>query len=339
MYQRALIIGINGMDGSLLADLLLSKQYEVHGMVRRSSSAPANLWRIANCLDRVTLHEGDLLDPASLHRIIAEVRPAEIYQEADQDHVGFSYATPAYSTQVTLGGVVNVLEAVRAIDPSIRVFQPCSATMFGAALAPQDERTPLAPQSPYAVMKAAAFLYCQHMRREHGLWVATAIMCNHDSDRRRGDYLLHKIARKAAELARDPDGTHQPLMVESLDMQVDIGWAPEYVEACWRIVQQDQPDDYVLASGDPWSIRAIIQTAFVRAGVAHLFDAVVCEDASTARPGPRPRLIGNAAKARKVLGFAPTKDAADVVEMLVDHYRGTVVVGQEAAPEVAGVSA
>lgn len=345
--MRALILGVGGQDGSFLADLLLSKGYDVHGVVRHSSHGPDNLWRIQHLLnqqgnhlsecntkhrgcspacpkdisERLTLHSGDLLDPFSIRKVIEETNPAEMFNLADQDHVGFSLATPAYSMAVTAGGAMTVLEAVRQVSKNIRVFQPCSATQFGCAPAPQHERTPFAPQSPYAVAKCAAFYAAQHYRREHGMHVSTAILYNHDSVRRRGDYLLHKICQGVARIAQ---GVQDELVLGDLSMLVDIGHAPEYVEGMWKILQQDKPDDFILASDDAWSIRDITRHAFEAAGVPSQFEGRVRSDSAFARPGPQPQLIGHTAKARRTFGWNPQQNVMDVVELLVRHYESSM---------------
>lgn len=309
MTRRVLILGITGQDGSYLADLLLEKGCEVHGLVRHSSSYPDNLWRIEHALDRLTLHSGDLTDPASVYRIIDEVRPAELYNEADQDHVGTSYATPAYSMDVTAGAVARTLEAVRRIDPAIRVFQPVSATMFGTTPPPQNEGSAFAPQSPYAVAKVSAYYLCQHFRREYGMFVSTATLFNHDSPRRVGDYLLHKLCRAAVR--------GEPLALGCLDQRVDIGYAPEYVAAMHRLMQLDQPADVVLSSGDTWTIRELARHAYAAVGLD--FEQYVTE--APYRPGPVPYLFGDSRKATKLIGWKPTIRVDHILDLLIDHYR------------------
>jgi len=314
--KRALILGITGQDGSYLADLLLEKGCAVAGMVRRSSSEPANLWRIKHLLDRVILYSGDLSDPASVCRILDDVRPDLIFNEADQDHVGWSYKTPGYSIDVTAGAVVRLLEAVRCNHPAARVFQPLSATMFGNAPPPQNEQTPFAPASPYAVAKTAAYYACQHYRREYGLFVSTAIFYNHDSERRGGDYLLQKIARGAVAVARKQRET---LLIGDEDARVDVGYAPEYIDAAWRIIQLDRPDNFVIGTGREVTVRDLAAEALRTVGFCN-WRFFLSVDTEFKRPGIPPILIADCRYARNVFGWEPKHDAGSVVRMLVKHF-------------------
>lgn len=307
--KRALILGIGGQDGSFLADLLLDKGYAVHGMYRRSSSD--SLWRIAHIRDRVHLHIGDMTDGGSIDRIVREVHPHEIYNEADQDHVGASYDSPEVSVDVTAGAVLRLLETVRKFNKSIRVFQPCSATQFGWSDPPQSEETPMNPGSPYACAKALAYNLCRHYRRDRGVWVSTAILFNHDSERRRGNYLLHEIARSVAR--------RELISVADPGAVVDIGYAPEFVDGIWRVMQQDQPSDYVLATGLPWPVQPIIASACKFAGLPG--NHPILTDLSKVRPGGSPTLIGNPSKAKREIGWSPTVDAVQMVKRLVSYYR------------------
>ncbi len=261
MTKRALILGIGGQDGSYLADLLVSKGYEVHGLYRRTSVD--NLWRIKHLLNKIQLHCGDITDPNSLHRVLQDVKPHELYNEADQDHVGTSFQTPKLSMDVTAGGVLNVLESVKACCPDCKVFQPTSATIFGDALPPQTESTSLNPLSPYACAKAHAYYLARYYRQVYNLHVSTSILYNHDSTRRSGDYLLHNIAKQAIAVS-----SHQQsyITIGNPDMSVDIGYAPDYCEGIYKILQQSTPDDYILASG-PTTIRNLISSALEQAGV------------------------------------------------------------------------
>lgn len=281
MSKRALILGIGGMDGSYLAEVLLDKGYSVHGLYRRSSVD--NLARIRHLLGRVTLHQGDMADSLSVREAICLAQPSLIFNEADQDSVGWSFNTAGLSVDITYGGLARLLEFLRRWDEKVRVFQPLSATMFGAAPPPQDESTPFAPASPYACAKTAAYYLCQHYRREYGLHVSTAILFNHDSPRRGPGYLLQRIARR------------EPLWGD-LQEVVDVGHAREYMEAAWRIMQLDRPDDFVLGTGRGYRIADL---------------------ASERHPKPVGAAAGlraDAAKARAAFGFAPTMDAPAVLE-------------------------
>lgn len=318
MAKRALILGA-GQDASFLAEILLEKDYEVHLLHRRSSAD--NLWRVRHLLDRIELHKGDMADPAGVEDTIHRVYPSEIYNEADQDHVDWSLATPAYSADITYGAVVRTLEALRRFSracPHVRFFQPLSATMFGAAPPPQNEDTAFAPQSPYAVSKVAAYYACQHYRREYGLHVSTAIMYSHDSVRRQGDYLLHRICRGAVRIAA---GKEKSLALGDLDAVVDIGCAREYMEGVHRLMQLPQPGDYVLSSGRHWTIRGLVECAFRTAGVKNKFDSLSVSDDTFHRPGPPCQLVGDSAKAREAFGFRPLRGPGDLVEELVEKYR------------------
>ena len=288
--KRVLIFGINGQDGSFLAEILLERGYEVHGFYRRSSVD--NLSRIRHLLSDVTLHKGDLTDYGSVHRAVAECLPLhEVYNEADQDHVGWSQSAPSYSAAVTYGGVVNVLEAVRQLTPTTRIFQPVSATMFGYAPPRQDETTRLYPQSPYACAKVAAYYLCQHYRREHGMFVSCGILFNHDSPRRSGDYLLQRIAR-GEELWGD------------LETIVDIGYAREYMEAVWKLMQLDRPDDFVLGTGRGYRIKDLLTGNRVPLDYKMEYG-----------------LVAYPVKAIQTFGFDPQYDAYSVLTMLRGHYR------------------
>lgn len=316
MTKRALILGA-GQDASYLADLLLGKQYEVHLLYRRSSVD--NLWRVRHCLDRLTLHKGDLADPTSVARAVAASVPEEIYHLADQDHVDWSFAAPDYSIDITAGSVCRLLELVRGYEVTKpKVFIPLSATMFGAAPPPQNEDTPFAPASPYAVAKTAAFYLCAHHRREYGMHVSTAIFYNHDSIRRQGSYLLHKICRGAVRIAR---GEQESLPLGDVNMRVDIGYAADYVKAAWQMMQLDRPDDFVIATGHGWTVREMAEEALRVAGVRENAASLLTHDATFRRPGHAPTLIGDPAKARRAFGFQPKATVSDVIVMLVDHYR------------------
>ena len=314
MVKRALILGIGGQDGSYLAELLLAKGYEVHGLVRRSSVD--NLWRIAGIRDRVTLHQGDLLDTMSLHNAIGQAHPHEIYNEADQDHVGFSREAALYSTAVTFGGVANLLEVLLScVDwaGQMKVFQPLSSTMFGMAPPPQDENTPLAPASPYACAKAGAWMLCKHYRREHGLDVRCGIMFNHDSPRRGPGYLLGEIVNQALAVR---DGKRKMIELRNLDLRVDIGHARDFMEGAWQIMQLDKPDDYVLATGKGWTIRELAERALIYVGMART------KIAEPKQKTVEPELIGDTALTEAAILWHPTLTCY-VLEELIEAADGT----------------
>lgn len=248
--KKALILGITGMDGSYLADILLEKGYEVHGMVRRSSTG--NLKNIEHNLLSLKLHNGDMSDPLSIREIISDIEPDEIYNEADQDHVGYSYDTVSYSGDITGSAVGRLLEIVRTTWKHAKVFIPLSATMFGNAPAPQNVDTPFNPQSPYAVSKVAAYYWAKYYREHHGMFVTSAILYNHDSVRRTGDYLLHKIARQAVAVQRGQQETIE--LTGNLSLQVDVGHAFDYMTAAYHSMQQAIPRVVLIGSGISISI-------------------------------------------------------------------------------------
>lgn len=266
MSKRALILGVGGQDGSYMADLLLAKGYEVWGLYRKSSVD--NLQRIRHLLEpepRIKLVRGDVTDAWGLISVIQDANPDEVYHLADQDKPDWSTAAPTYQVSVGVASVVNALEAVSKIRASqrqwhggekTRMFYPLSATMFGDAPAPQNEETPLRPQSVYACAKAAAWHLCRHYREQHRVWVACGIMFNHDSPRRGPDYLLQKICRQAWEIKQGKRGGFD--IPGDLGTRVDIGYAPEYMEAAWRIMQLERPDDFCVGTRIARSIWELI---------------------------------------------------------------------------------
>lgn len=317
MQKKALILGINGQDGSYLAEILLERGYEVHGVVRRNSQP--NLWRIQHILDQLVIHQGDLLDFSSIYSIFWKILPDEIYNEADQDHIGFSQATPSYSAEITYGAVANLLELVRQIkQPKIKLFQPVSATMFGNAPAPQDEETPFDPQSPYAISKLAAYYLCKHYREKHGLFVSTAILYNHDSVRRQGDYLLHYICKAAVRISH---GDAEELSISNPDLRVDIGCAREYMEAIYKLMQLDSSIDLVIGSGFAGTIYSFVQTAFgkMRIPMNRLTTTIPTESSS---------LLSDCSKAMDLLWFKPQRSVYQIIVELCDHYTDILYGGK-----------
>lgn len=312
--KRALIFGVGGQDGSYLAELLLDKGYEVHGTHRRSSYD--NLTRLPQAArERVTLHRCELTDALRVNDVIWQVAPDEIYNMADQDEVGWSKDAPGYSVQVTYGAVATILESVRRESGGglCPVFQPVSSTMFGNAMKPCDENSPLAPQSPYACAKAAAYLLCRHYRREHGVFVSCGVFFNHDSPRRGPNYLLQTIARQAVEVWR---GKRERIELRpGPDAAVNVGWAPDYVQAAWLTLQQDKPDDYVIANDWPVHISTYCQAALTELGL----DPRSCTEMGGTEIG------GLAATDKiKTLGWTLTKDPLDVVRAIVRHFKGVL---------------
>jgi len=310
--MKALILGVTGQDGSYLAEILLEKGYEVHGMVRRS--ATGNTRNIEHLLDRITVHRGDLADTTSLYRIIRTVAPRELYNEADQDHVRWSFDTPEYSYDITAAAVGRLLEIVRQIDPTIKVFQPTTSNMFGKVTEwPQTEETPFRPQSPYACAKLLAYVLARHYRETYGMFVSTAILYNHESPRRTEEYVTRKITRAAARIKA---GLQDRLLLGDLSAAVDWGYAREYMEAAWRILQQDTPDDYIISTGETHTVREWLDTAFELVGLEP--DRHVSLDAGLLRPGNPALLVGNASKAKAAFGFDPQVKFRRLIEVMLE---------------------
>ncbi len=311
MKKKALILGITGQDGSYLAELLLQKGYEVHGMYRRS--ATGNLKNINHILDKIKLHKGDLADSSSFYRIISEVMPDEIYNEADQDNVGWSYDLPAYSYDITAAAVGRVLEAIKQINKKIKFFQPLSATMFGDAKeVPQTEKTPFIPQSPYACGKTLAFYLAKYYREVHGMFVSTAIFYNHDSPRRSEEYLLHKICASAVRISK---GLQDKLRIGSLDLRVDIGYAEDYMEAAWKIMQLDKGEDFIISTGKTYTIGELIDEAFSQVGIKK--EGLIEIDPNFARPGKQVELVGDITKAKIKIGWEPKVNSKELIRILI----------------------
>lgn len=322
----ALVLGCNGQTGSYLCERLLAKGRTVHGMVRHSSN-PNQLWRIKPLLDRITLHEGDLTDYSSLENIVNSIEPDEVYNLADQDSVAYSSITPLYTVQVTYGGVANLLEVVRKNCPKARVFQPISATVFRPAprqgsteLLPINEKSELDPQSPYATAKAAAWYLCRYYRRKHGLFVACALPCNHDSPRRNSGYLLGKLVKEAALVA---SGKLEAITVGSLDLRVDIGYAMEFAEAYTRMLELPEPTDLVLGTGVGVLINDLVGAALQMAGVPNPQSAELRRVDQSVNCNRLIQLVADSAKAVHYINWRPKYDAIKVLELIRQSSQGT----------------
>jgi len=312
MTQRALITGITGQDGSYLAELLLEQGYEVFGMVRRSSTQ--TLDRIEHLRDRLTLMQGDLLDQSSLAIILRDVRPREVYNLAAQSFVATSWNQPVLTGEFTALGVTRLLEAVRQVDPAIRFYQASSSEMFGRVReTPQTETTPFHPRSPYAVAKAYGHYIAVNYRESYGMFVCSGILFNHESPRRGLEFVTRKITDGVARIKH---GLARELRLGNLDARRDWGFAGDYVEAMWRMLQQAQPDDYVVATGETHSVQAFCEVAFARAGLDWRAHVVV--DPQFVRPAEVDMLLGDASKARTALGWKPRATFHDLVTMMVD---------------------
>ncbi|MFH1134337.1 MAG: GDP-mannose 4,6-dehydratase [Nanoarchaeota archaeon] len=310
--RKALIMGITGQDGSYLAELLLGKGYEVHGLIRKS--ATGNRKNIMHILDRITLHRGDLADATSVYRIIAKVMPDEVYNEADQDHVSWSFDSVDYSCNITAAAVARNLEIIRQINPKIKYFQPVSSNMFGIAKNPQTEETGFRPQSPYGAAKAFAYTICRYYREVFGMHVSTGIFYNHESPRRTDEYVTRKITKAAARIKL---GLQKKLKLGYLDTKVDFGYAPEYMEAAWKIMQLDKADDFIICTGEAHSVKEFLEEAFKVVGLKA--DDYVEFDPAFARPGNTGHLVGDYSKAKKAFGFEPKVKFKQLVKLLVEN--------------------
>jgi GDPmannose 4,6-dehydratase len=329
MTRRAIITGITGQDGSYLAELLLDKGYEVTGIVRRSS-AP-NFWRIEHLLDRIQLRPADLLDQLSLIRVIADVRPHELYNLAAMSFVPASWDQPMLTGEYNAQGVTRVLEAIRQTDPAIRLYQASSSEMFGKVRdVPQTELTPFYPRSPYGVSKAFGHYITVNYRESYGLFACSGILFNHESPRRGLEFVTRKVTDGVARIKL---GLSDALHLGNLDACRDWGFAGDYVRAMWLMLQQDRPDDYVIATGASHSVRELVETAFGHAGLD--WRTHVRTDPALLRPAEVEHLIGDPAKAKRELGWAPTTDFAGLIGMMVTAdvdrlSRGSQRVGVEA---------
>jgi GDPmannose 4,6-dehydratase len=312
MAKRALITGITGQDGSYLAELLLEKGYEVVGTVRRSS-AP-NFWRIEHLLDRVTLKPADLLDQLSLLRVIDEVRPSEIYNLAAMSFVPASWDQPLLTGEFNAQGVTRLLDAVRQVDTSIKIYQASSSEMFGKVReVPQSETTPFYPRSPYGVSKVFAHYITINYRESYNLFAVSGMLFNHESPRRGLEFVTRKVTDGVARIKL---GLASTLSIGNLDAHRDWGFAGDYVRAMWMMLQRDTPDDFVIATGVSHSVRDLIQIAFARVGLD--WQKHVRVDPALLRPAEVEHLLGDAAKAKKELGWTPSVDFTQLVEMMVD---------------------
>src|SRR5216110_73918 len=300
MARRAVISGITGQDGSYLAELLLDKGYEVTGIVRRSS-AP-NLWRIEHLLDRIELRPGDLLDQLSLMKVLAEVRPHELYNLAAMSFVPASWDQPMLTGEFNAQGVTRVLEAIRQVDPEIRLYQASSSEMFGEVReVPQTELTPFYPRSPYGVSKAFAHYITVNYRESYDLYAVSGMLFNHESPRRGLEFVTRKVTDGVARIKL---GLTDNLALGNLDAHRDWGFAGDYVQAMWLMLQQDRADDYVIATGISHSVRELVETAFGHAGLD--WQKYIRIDPALKRPAEVAHLIGDASKGQRLLGWAPS---------------------------------
>ncbi len=333
--KKALITGITGQDGSYLAEFLLEKGYEVHGVVRRSSSS--NTSRIDHLKGKVTLHEGDLSDASSIFRIVAEVRPDEIYNLAAQSHVQVSFDVPEYSGDVDALGVLRILEAVRVLGmaKTCRIYQASTSELYGKVEeVPQSETTPFHPYSPYAVAKQYGFWMTKEYREAYGMFAVSGILFNHESERRGENFVTRKITLAAARIA---EGLQDHLELGNLDSLRDWGYAKDYVECMWMILQHHEPEDFVIATGVQHTVRDFTEKAFKENGIELRWEGeginekgydvntgkmLVCVNEKWYRPTDVVNLLGDPTKARTVLGWNPTKTSYEqLVKIMATHDR------------------
>lgn len=316
--KKALITGITGQDGSYLAEQLLAKGYEVHGLIRRSSSF--NTQRLDDLYRdphesgvRLKLHHGDLGESSRLVRLLHELQPDEVYHLGAQSHVRVSFDIPEYTSDITGMGTVRLLEAIRDAGVAPRFYQASSSEMYGSTPPPQAEDTPFHPRSPYAVSKVTAYWITVNYRESYGLFACNGILFNHESPRRGETFVTRKITRA---LARIHAGLQDKLYLGNLDAQRDWGYAPDYTEAMWRMLQADEPDDYVIATGEMHSVRDFLDVAAKHLGMD--WQDVVEIDERYYRPAEVDALCGDATKARERLGWAPTVTFDELVRIMVD---------------------
>ncbi|HLY73581.1 MAG TPA: GDP-mannose 4,6-dehydratase [Planctomycetota bacterium] len=310
--KRALITGITGQDGSYLADFLLEKGYQVHGMVRRSSTE--NFERINHLRNQVTLHQADLLDQLSIIELIKSIRPHELYNLAAQSFVPTSWVQPVLTGEFTAMGVTRVLEAVRLVDRKIRFYQASSSEMFGQVQeTPQSERTPFWPRSPYGVAKVYGHWITVNYRESYDLFACSGILFNHESPRRGKEFVTRKISHAVASIKL---GLQKELRLGNLDAKRDWGFAGDYVRAMWMMLQEKKPDDFVIATGENHTVRDFLEIAFGHVGMHWKKHVVI--DPALIRPAEVNTLLGNPAKSRRKLGWKPQVSFPELVRMMVD---------------------
>jgi GDPmannose 4,6-dehydratase len=322
--RKALITGITGQDGSYLAEQLIDKGYEVHGLVRRSSSFNTDrldhLYRDPHERGvRLIMHYGDLTESSRLVKLVYEIQPEEIYHLGAQSHVRVSFDTPEYTSDAVGLGTVRLLEAIRETGVQTRFYQASSSEMFGAAPPPQSESTPFHPRSPYAVAKVMAHWITVNYRESYGIFAATGILFNHESPRRGETFVTRKITRA---LARIEAGLQEKLFLGNLDAKRDWGYSPDYTDAMWRILQADEPDDYVIATGEMHSVRDFLDEAAAHMGLD--WQEVVEFDERYLRPAEVDALCGDASKAHEKLDWKPTVTFKELVRIMVDADRETL---------------
>ena len=310
--KKALITGVTGQDGSYLSELLLSKGYEIHGIMRRSSSF--NTARIEHIFKQLNLHFGDLSDGSSLGHLLSSIKPDEVYNLGAQSHVRVSFECPEYTSDIDAMGTLRLIEAVKAHCPEARYYQASTSELYGKVQeTPQRETTPFYPRSPYGIAKLFGYWYTVNAR-ERGMYACNGILFNHESPRRGETFVTHKVTKAAARIKM---GLQDTLSLGNLDAKRDWGHAKDFVEGMWLMLQQDQPDDYVLATGETHTIRELLDVAFERVGLD--WTKYVTQDQKYYRPTEVDLLLGDASKAKRILGWEPEITFKELIEEMVDY--------------------
>ena len=321
--KKALITGITGQDGSYLAELLLSKGYEVHGVIRRAStfntSRLEGIYQNPQDSDRkLFLHYGDLSDTGTIRKLIFDIQPDELYNLAAQSHVKVSFDIPEYTGDITGLGVLRILEAIKDLEKTTgkktKFYQASSSEMFGAAPPPQNELTPFHPRSPYGVAKVFAYYATKNYHEAYGIFAVNGILFNHESPRRGETFVTKKITRGVARIKA---GLERKIYLGNLDARRDWGYAPEYMEAAWRMLQESQPDDYVIGTGETHSVKDFVEAAFARAGIKN-WQEYVEVDKRYMRPAEVENLVADTRKAKEKIGWEPKTKFDDLVKIMVE---------------------
>ena len=318
--KKALILGVTGQDGSYLADILLEKGYEVHGLIRKS--ATGNTKNILHLIEDESvfnisffLHRGDLLDTTSLYRVFSDVNPDEVYNEADQDHVIWSYDMVGYSSDITALAVARILEIIKQINPNIKYFQPLTSNMFGISnVDKQNELTPFNPQSPYAIAKTFAYYTTRYYRETFGIHASAAIFYNHESPRRTAEYVTRKITQSVARIYL---GKQKKLVLGDMSARIDWGYAKDYMEVAWLMLQHKEADDYVIGSGKAYSVKDFVDEAFSIVGLEA--NKYIESSQEFMRPTQTSTLIADTSKAEKILNFKPAIDFPNLIKIMVEE--------------------
>lgn len=310
----ALITGATGQDGSFLAELLLSKGYTVHGLVRRTSQATTP--NISHLLDQITLHPADMTDSGSIHAAIEASQPDEIYNLAGMSQVRWSYDVPSMTMDVNCMGLLRIIESVRSLKLDCKIYQACSSEMFGKVQeVPQTETTPFYPRSPYGVSKAAAYYMARVYRESYGMKIYCGFLFNHESERRGIEFLSRKVCVQVAEISA---GLRKKITLGNLDACRDFGYAKEYVEWIWNIMQHHTPDDFVIATGETHSVKEFVIDAFKHIGITD-WESYIEYDPKFMRPAEVDLLIGDASKSKRILGFEAKVKFAELVKIMMEH--------------------